>query len=457
MDRDVLDFQEIDRTQVALVGGKGAHLGELSRIEGIRVPPGFCVTTAAFRRIMAERAVDRRSARAAVAPEGGRPRRDPRAERGAPPDDRRDRDPRRSRRSDHACARPTRRAWRVRRPVERDRGGSPTASFAGQQDTYLNVVGPAAILEHVSRCWASLFTERAVTYRLRNGFDHRKVRMAVVVQRMVVPQRPASCSRPTRSRGNRKVAVDRGELRTRRGTGLRTRERRRLQGARRRGRRKTIGKRCERIGSGACASSRRSRSCGSHGSAGASRRIRRPQDIEWCLVDEDFQIVQSRPITTLFPDPRGRRRGEPRLRLRRPSADDDRSDEAARALRVAADDAARRWPKRAAGCSSTSRARWRRRRRAQASSKALGKSDPLIGDALQTILDRGDFIPSLPDDGPGWAPPGGARRAADRNRSRHRRRADRAERGSIAALKRDIRTKSGTGAARLHPRRPRRS
>src|SRR6202022_978539 len=64
----------------------------------------------------------------------------------------------------------------------------PTASFAGQHDTYLNVVGPAAILEHISRCWASLFTERAVTYRLRNGFDHRKVRMAVVVQQMVFPE-----------------------------------------------------------------------------------------------------------------------------------------------------------------------------------------------------------------------------------------------------------------------------
>src|SRR5204863_9759860 len=64
----------------------------------------------------------------------------------------------------------------------------PTASFAGQQDTYLNVVGPAAILQHVGRCWASLFAERAVTYRLRNGFDHRKVQMAVVVQQMVFPQ-----------------------------------------------------------------------------------------------------------------------------------------------------------------------------------------------------------------------------------------------------------------------------
>src|SRR3979490_2180315 len=50
----VLGFQEIDQTQVAVVGGKGAHLGELSRIEGIRVPAGFCVTTDAFRRVMAE-------------------------------------------------------------------------------------------------------------------------------------------------------------------------------------------------------------------------------------------------------------------------------------------------------------------------------------------------------------------------------------------------------------------
>src|ERR1700722_17071820 len=51
---DVLDFHEIDQTQVAVVGGKGAVLGELSRIEGISVPAGFCVTTDAFQRILAE-------------------------------------------------------------------------------------------------------------------------------------------------------------------------------------------------------------------------------------------------------------------------------------------------------------------------------------------------------------------------------------------------------------------
>src|ERR1041384_1491290 len=53
MGRYLLGFHEIDETQISIVGGKGAHLGELSRIEGIRVPDGFCVTTDAFQRIMA--------------------------------------------------------------------------------------------------------------------------------------------------------------------------------------------------------------------------------------------------------------------------------------------------------------------------------------------------------------------------------------------------------------------
>ena len=67
MTRYVLDFQEIDQTQVAKVGGKGAHLGELSRIEGVQVPPGFCVTTDAFRRVIAEAPIDRRTARSPIA------------------------------------------------------------------------------------------------------------------------------------------------------------------------------------------------------------------------------------------------------------------------------------------------------------------------------------------------------------------------------------------------------
>src|SRR5258707_12317461 len=70
----------------------------------------------------------------------------------------------------------------------------------------MTVVGRAAIIKHVSRCWASLFTERAVTYRLRNGFDHRKVPMAVVVQQMVFPQAAGILFTADPVTGNRKVA-----------------------------------------------------------------------------------------------------------------------------------------------------------------------------------------------------------------------------------------------------------
>ena len=62
----------------------------------------------------------------------------------------------------------------------------PHASFAGQHDTYLNIKGKDEIMRHIIRCWTSLFTERAVTYRLQNGFDHRKVFLSVIVQRMVI-------------------------------------------------------------------------------------------------------------------------------------------------------------------------------------------------------------------------------------------------------------------------------
>ena len=61
----------------------------------------------------------------------------------------------------------------------------PNASFAGQQDTYLHVVGSEAVIDAVRRCWASLWTERAVVYRTTNAIDHRAVRLAVVIQKMI--------------------------------------------------------------------------------------------------------------------------------------------------------------------------------------------------------------------------------------------------------------------------------
>ena len=188
MDCYVLGLAEIDQSQVAVVGGKGAQLGELSRIEGVRVPAGYCVTTGAFRRIMAEvPSIDDRLDRLSrLEPDDRQALRTLSAE---------------IRRALEAIAIPDDLAAAITRPLaglgeqaayavrsSATAEDLPTASFAGQQDTYLNVVGAAAILHHVSRCWASLFTERAVTYRLRNGVDHRKVQMAVVVQQMVFPQ-----------------------------------------------------------------------------------------------------------------------------------------------------------------------------------------------------------------------------------------------------------------------------
>src|SRR4051812_48290550 len=183
----LLGLDEIDATQVVPAGGKGAQLGELSRIEGIGVPPGFCVTTDAFRRIMAEspsidERLDRLSRlkpddREAILALSAEIRRI--VEGIAIPDDL-------AAAISRAIARlGEQAAYAVRSSATAE--DLPTASFAGQQDTYLNVVGSAAILQHVSRCWASLFTERAVTYRLRNGIDHRKIQMAVVVQQMLFP------------------------------------------------------------------------------------------------------------------------------------------------------------------------------------------------------------------------------------------------------------------------------
>jgi phosphoenolpyruvate synthase/pyruvate phosphate dikinase len=203
MSRYVVGLEETDRTQVALVGGKGAHLGELTSVEGIRVPAGFCVTTEAFRRMMADapslparldtlsrvRADDRDAIRTISADirqtiEG-------------------------TAISTDVAEAITRRlaqlgddaAYAVRSSATAE--DLPSASFAGQQDTYLNVVGRAAILQHVSQCWASLFTERAVTYRLRSDIDHRHLSMAVVIQQMVLSEAagvlftadPVTCNR----------------------------------------------------------------------------------------------------------------------------------------------------------------------------------------------------------------------------------------------------------------------
>src|SRR5438094_3645898 len=309
----VLGFQEIDQTQVAIVGGKGAHLGELSRIEGIRVPAGFCVTTDAFRRIMAETpSIDERLDRLSRLNPG-------------------DRNAIRKLSAeirwtlegiaipDHVAAAITlalaglgeQAACAVRSSATAE--DLPTASFAGQHDTYLNIVGPAAILEHISRSWASLFTERAVTYRLRNGFDHRKVHMAVVVQQMVFPQAAGILFTADPVTSNRKVAsveatFGLGEALV---SGLVNADMYKVRDG-------------EVVAKPVAANQLATTASPAGGTqedaidperqeepaltdaqvvrlAQLGRRIEahfgHPQDVEWCLVDDGFQIVQSRPIT----------------------------------------------------------------------------------------------------------------------------------------------------------------
>src|SRR5215213_1071984 len=458
----VLDFQEIDQTQVAVVGGKGAHLGELSRIEGLRVPAGFCVTTDAFQRIMAEApSIDDRL---------DRPSR-------LKPDDREairalSAEIRRTLEgiaiSDDLAAAITRSlarlgeqtAYAVRSSATAE--DLPTASFAGQQDTYLNVVGPAAILQHVSRCWASLFTERAVTYRLRNGLDHRKVRMAVVVQRMVFPRAAGILFTADPITGNRKVAsVEAGfGLGEALVSGLvnadvyKVRDGEVLE--------KAVGtKQLAILASPAGGTQEQAIEPERQEQPALTdaqvvrlallgRRIEahfgRPQDIEWCLVDDDFQIVQSRPITALFPIPAA---GDQENHVYVSVGHGQMMTDAMKPLGLSLWQLTAARPMYEAGGRlfvDVTEALASPAGRAGLLGLA-GKSDPLVGDALQTILDRG-FVPSLPDEGPGGAPAGAppAGTAPPPIETDPAIVAELIERSqaSIAALKRDIRAKSGS-------------
>src|SRR5438552_11326430 len=188
----ILGFQEIDKTKFAMVGGKGANLGELTRIEGIHVPDGFCISTEAFKGIIAETpAINELLDQLSLLKVGDRDKSDScrigelsgeirRVIEGiAIPQDMNKEITRFLSRLDE------KNAYAVRSSATAE--DLPTASFAGQQDTYLNIIGKEAILKHISKCWASLFTDRAIIYRLQNGFDHRKVYLSVVIQKMIFP------------------------------------------------------------------------------------------------------------------------------------------------------------------------------------------------------------------------------------------------------------------------------
>lgn len=156
----VLGFRDIDRTELMIVGGKGANLGELSRIEGIRVPEGFCVSTEAFKRIVGETpsisalldelSLLKAENRGKIAELSGEIRRV--IEGIAIPEDISEEITRFLSRLGQIDA------YAIRSSATAE--DLPTTSFAGQHDTYLNIIGREAILKHISKCWASLFTER---------------------------------------------------------------------------------------------------------------------------------------------------------------------------------------------------------------------------------------------------------------------------------------------------------
>ncbi|WP_086563553.1 rifamycin-inactivating phosphotransferase [Streptomyces africanus] len=453
----VRDLQEIDETQVAVVGGKGAHLGGLSRIEGVRVPAGFCVTTDAFRRILAEapsmdELLDQLSRldpddREAVRTLSARIRRT--VEEIAIPGDL-------AAAITGALARHGEQAaYAVRSSATAE--DLPTASFAGQQDTYLNVVGPTAVLQHVSRCWASLFTERAVTYRRRGGIDHRTVQMAVVVQRMVFPQAAGILFTADPVTGNRKVAtVDAGlglgealvsglvnpDVFTVRDGQVVARTiavKERALHALPDGGTRDVAIDAPRQKEPALTDEQVVRL------VRLGRRIEthfgRPQDIEWCLDGDDFHMVQSRPITTLFPVPET---GDQENHVYVSVGHQQMMTDAMKPLGLSMWRLTAMAPMHEAG--GRLFVDVTRRLASPASRAALldlvGRGDPLVRDALETVLDRDDFVPSLPDAGPGGPPPGHAPAPIETDPAIVTELIERS-RASIAALERDIRTKTG--------------
>src|SRR5229473_3546933 len=184
----VLPLSALHRDMLALVGGKAANLGELTNAK-FPVPPGFCVTTTAYALVAADAGLQSvlDTHATSQAGEGGDAQRLTDMAQAA-------------RHCILAATIPTEIADAITGAYGVLGSGEPIpvavrssataedlpfASFAGQQDTYLNVVGVQAVLDAVRRCWASLWTDRAVSYRENLGLDQRSVQLAVVVQRMV--------------------------------------------------------------------------------------------------------------------------------------------------------------------------------------------------------------------------------------------------------------------------------
>lgn len=412
----VFGFQEIDKKKIALVGGKGAGLGELSRIDGIQVPAGFCVSTEVYKEIIgnSERfnallnqlSILTADNRKGINETSTKIRKV--IEEIAIPKNITNEIIR------HLERLGERSAYAIRSSATAE--DLPTGSFAGQQDTFLNIVGREAVLRHISKCCASLFTERAVIYRLQKGFDHRKVLLAVVVQKMVFPEAAGVLFTADPFTSNRKIlTIDAsfglGEALV---SGLVNADNYKA------GDGKIIDKKISTKKLAIYASDdggtieqeiepeRQTRQALTDEQILELECIGRkieehfgcPQDIEWCLVNNTFYIVQSRPITTLFPIPE---RNDQENHVYVSVGHQQMMTDAMKPLGLSFFLLTTRAHMRTAGgrlfvdvtpMLATPAGR-------ETMLNVLGKSDPLMRDAFTTIIERGDFIKLLPDDNSG--------------------------------------------------------
>ncbi|MCU7744886.1 phosphoenolpyruvate synthase [Priestia megaterium] len=389
----VLSFQEIKDTQLSLVGGKALNLGALSKIQGIQVPEGFCVTAVGY-----QKALEQNETFQALLNQLTMLKADDRDQIGEISEKIRQIILEIKIPSDvvkaviHSLSQfGEEHAYAVRSSATAE--DLPHASFAGQHDTYLNIRGKEAILEHISKCWASLFTNRAVTYRIKNGFDHSQVHVSVIVQRMVFPQASGILFTADPITSNRKLlSIDAGfGLGEALVSGLVSADCYKV---------KEGGTETKEVHSDLQKTQALTEPQILH-LARVGRELEAyfdcPQDIEWCLADDRFYIVQSRPITTLYPIPEAH---DQENRVYVSVGHQQMMTDAMKPLGLSFFLLTTNAPMRTAGgrlfvdvtpmlASPGSR---------KMMLGAMGQHDPLMKDALTSIIERGDFIKPLPDD-----------------------------------------------------------
>lgn len=409
----VLDLKKVGKTERMLVGGKGVHLGELSKIQGIQVPDGFCVTTVGYQKsieqnemfkALIEKLTCLKVENQKQISQISREIRQIIMETDIPSDVV-------SEVVTYLARFGEKHAYAVRSSATAE--DLPHASFAGQQDTYLNIIGKEAILEHIKKCWASLFTDRAVIYRMQNGFAHQQVYLSVIIQRMVFPQASGILFTADPLTSNRKIlSIDAsfglGEALV---SGLVSADNYKIQEneiAHKKIAAKKLAVTAVKDGGTKTQAinpeQQKTQSLTDMQILQLARLGRKiedyfgcPQDIEWCLVDDKFYIVQSRPITTLFPIPEA---NDQENHVYISVGHQQMMTDAIKPLGLSFFLLTTNAPMRKAGgrlfVDVTQQLALPASRNMLLN--GMGQHDPLLKDALMTILERENFIKLLPDD-----------------------------------------------------------